>query len=161
MAIRGNKPAEECTGREIVMTRVFDAPRELVWEALTGPKHIPQWWGPRRLTTTVDKMDVRPSGMWRFVAHAQDGTEYAFHGVYREIVSPQRLVYTFEFEGIPGHVLLATVTLEEHEGKTRLTDHALFQSVEDRDGMLQSGMEAGAAESYERLDELLAARAHS
>lgn len=139
----------------IVMTHVFDAPRKLVFEAYTNPKHIPHWWGPRRLTTTIDTMDVRPGGEWRFVQRAPDGKEFGFHGTYREIVPPERMVATFEFEGMPGHVLVDTVTLEEQEGKTKLTITSLFQSVEDRDGMLQSGMESGASESIERLAELL------
>jgi uncharacterized protein YndB with AHSA1/START domain len=141
--------------REIVMTRVFDAPRELVFKAYTDPNIIPQWWGLRGSTTIVDKLDLRPDGVWRFIQREQDGSEYAFNGVYREIVPPERLVYTFEFEPMPGHVLLETITFEEHDGKTTLTDHALFDSVEDRDGMLASGMEAGAAETMDRLAELL------
>jgi uncharacterized protein YndB with AHSA1/START domain len=141
--------------REIVMTRVFDAPRELVFKAYTDPNIIPQWWGLRGSTTIVDKLDLRSDGVWRFIQREQDGSEYAFNGVYREIVPPERLVYTFEFEPMPGHVLLETITFEEHDGKTTLTDHALFDNVEDRDGMLASGMEAGAAETMDRLAELL------
>lgn len=142
--------------REIVMTRVFNAPRELVFKVWTDPNLIPQWWGPRSLTTTVDKMDVRPGGLWRFVQQGPDGNEYAFNGVYREIAPPERIVSTFEFEGMPGHVSVETVTFEEHEGKTRVTGQSLFQSVEDRDGMLKSGMEEGAAETWHRFEELLA-----
>ena len=111
--------------------------------------------GVRSLTTIVDKMDVRPGGLWRFVQRGPDGNEYAFKGEYREIVPPERLVYTFEFEGMPGHVILETVTFEEHDGKTKLTDRSLFQSGEDRDGMLSSGMEQGAAETMDRLAVLL------
>ena len=142
--------------QEIVITRVFDAPRDLVFKTYTDPNLVPQWWGPKNLTTTVDKMDVRPGGVWRFVHRDAKGNEYAFHGVYHESMPPERLVYTFEFEGIPGHVLLETVTFEEHDGKTRLTDKSVFQTVEDRDGMLRSGMEQGAAETMERFAELLA-----
>lgn len=142
--------------REVVITRVFDAPRQLVFKAFTDPRLIPHWWGPRKYKTTVDKMDVKPGGLWRFVHHDQKGNEHGFNGVYREIVPPERLVYTFEWEGLPGHVLTETVTLEERDGKTTVTDRALFQTVEDRDGMLKSGMEAGAAESMDRLAELLA-----
>jgi len=142
--------------REIVMERVFDAPRELVFKAYTEPNLIPKWWGPSYLTTTVDKMEVKPGGVWRFVQRDADGNEYAFNGEYTEIVPPERLAYTFEFEGMPGHVLLETVTFEEQGGKTKVKVLSLFDSVEDRDGMLQSGMEAGANESYDRLAELLA-----
>jgi uncharacterized protein YndB with AHSA1/START domain len=141
--------------REIVMMRVFDLPRELVFKACTDPNLIPQWWGPKSLTTTVDKMDVRPGGIWRFVQRGPDGNEYAFNGAYREVVPPKRLVDTFEFEGMPGHVILETSMLEEFEGKTKLTVTDLFQSVEDRDGMFNSGMKEGATESMDRLEELL------
>jgi len=142
--------------QEIVMTRVFDAPRELVFKAYTDPKLIPQWWGPKDHTTTVDKLDVRPGGMWRFVQRGPDGNEYAFKGVYHESLPPERLVYTFEFELMPGHVLLETVTFEEHDGKTKVTVTSVFQTVEDRDGMVKSGMEEGAVETWDRLAELLA-----
>ena len=162
--VAGNRSAMTLTmpsDREIVLTRVFDAPRALVFKAHTDPNLIPLWWGPRRLTTIIDTLDLRPGGAWRFVQHDADGNEYAFNGVYREIVPPERLVSTFEFEGMPGHILLQTLTLEEHDGKTKLTSTALFESVEDRDGMLQSDMESGAAEGYDRLDDLLESMAPS
>ena len=144
------------SAREIVMIRVFDAPREAVFKAYTNPNLIPRWWGPKSLTTSIDKMEVRPGGAWRFVQRDSSGKEYAFKGVYREIVPPERLVYTFEFEGMPGHVILETVMFEDPKGKTKLTATSLFQTVEDRDGMLRSGMEEGAAETMDRLEELLA-----
>jgi len=140
----------------IVITRSFDAPRELVFKALTDPKLIPQWWGPRYLTTTIDKMELRPGGIWRFVQRAPDGSRHAFHGVYHAIVQPERLVQTFEYEGAPGHVALETATLAEVDGKTQWTSLSVFQSVEDRDGMVQSGMEQGVIETNDRLAELLA-----
>jgi uncharacterized protein YndB with AHSA1/START domain len=142
--------------REIVMERSFNAPRELVFKAYTDPDLIPRWWGPRRYTTTVDKMDVQVGGVWRFVQHDAAGNVYAFNGVYREIVPPERLSYTFEFEGLPGHIMVETVTFEEHAGQTKVSVTGYFESTEDRDGMLTSGMEAGANESNERLAELLA-----
>jgi uncharacterized protein YndB with AHSA1/START domain len=142
--------------QQLVLTRVFDAPRELVFRAFTDPELIPQWWGPRRYTTTIDKMDVRPGGSWRFVHRGEDGQEFAFRGVYHEITPPERIVWTFEFEGMPGHISLDTAVFEEEDGKTRLTATSVFQSVQDRDGMIQSGMEEGAAEGYDRLDDLLA-----
>ena len=141
--------------REISMMRVFDAPRELVYQAHTDAKHIGQWWGPRRLTTTIDTLDVRPGGAWRFVQRDQEGNEYAFRGEFREVVPPERLVFTFEFEGMPGHILQQTITFEEDNGKTTVSSTALFASAEDRDGMLESGMESGATESWDRLAELL------
>ncbi len=141
---------------DIVLTRQFDAPRELVFKTYTDPQAIPNWWGPRRLSTTVDHMDVRPGGTWRFVQRDADGNEYAFHGVYHEVVPPERLVATFEFEGMPGHVVLETARLEDLGGRTKLTTTSVFQTVEDRDGMVASGMEEGATESMDRLEELLA-----
>ncbi len=145
--------------QEIIITRTFDAPRALVFKAFTDPALIPKWWGPARLTTVVEKMDVRPGGIWRFVQHDAEGNEYAFHGVYHDIAAPERLVYTFEWEGMPGHAMLETVTFEEHDGKTKVTDTAVFQTVEDRDGMIESGMEGGATESMDRMAELLATMA--
>jgi uncharacterized protein YndB with AHSA1/START domain len=142
--------------KQIVGTRVFDAPRELVFKVMTDPKLIPEWWGPRRLTTTVDQMDFRPGGVWRYVQRDAQGHEFAFNGVYREITPPERLVYTFEFEEIRGHELLDTVTFEDYAGKTRMTEIMQFQSIEDLEGMVQSGMEEGGIETNERLDELLA-----
>jgi len=139
----------------IVMSRAFDAPRAMVFKAYTDATLVPKWWGPRRLTTAVDAMDIKFGGVWRYIQHDADGNEYAFRGVYHEIVSPERLVFTFEFEGMPGHVLLETVTFEERDGKTLVTDTSVFQSVADRDGMLQSGMEGGASESWERFEAVL------
>ena len=141
---------------ELVMTRTFDAPRGLVFKTITDPKLIPQWWGPSYLTTTVDEMDVRPGGRWRYVQRDPQGNEHAFHGVYHEIKAPESLVMTFEYEGVPGHVVLQTITLEEVDGKTRMIDQSVFQSVADRDGMVESGMESGATEMMDRLEELLA-----
>jgi len=100
-------------------------------------------------------MEVKPGGIWRYIEQDADGNEFAFHGVYHGILAPEKLIYTFEFEGMPGHVALATVTFEESDGKTILTDSSVFQSVEDRDGMLSSGMEEGATELMERFAELL------
>lgn len=141
--------------REIVMTRVFDAPRELVFEALSKPEHMKEWWGPRGFTMPVCEMDFRPGGAYRFVQNGPDGAEYAFRGEFREIVPPERISWTFEFEGMPGQVSVDTMTLTEEDGKTTITSTSVFDSVEQRDGMLQSGMETGAAESYDRLAELL------
>ena len=144
--------------QECVITREFDAPRALVFKAFTDPELVPQWWGPRRLSTLVDKLDAKSGGQWRFINRDPDGNEYGFHGVYHEILAPERIIDTFEFEGLPeaGHVCLETLTLEELPGgRTRLTAQSVFQSVADRDGMLQSGMEEGLNDSYERLTELL------
>ena len=140
---------------DILMTREFNAPRALVFRALTDPTLILKWWGPDGMTTTIDTMDVRKGGMWRYVQRDADGNEYGFHGVYHEITPPERMIYTFEWEGMPGHVLLETVSLTEQDGKTILTDLMIFQSIEDRDGMVVSGMEEGAAQGWDRLEEVL------
>ena len=144
--------------QEILITREFDAPRELVFKACTNPELIPEWWGQRNLSTQVDKMDVRPGGQWRFLNRDAQGNAYGFHGVYHEVLAPERIIDTFEFEGLPetGHVTLETMKLEPLPGgRTRLTVQSVFQSVADRDGMLQSGMEEGLNETYDRLAELL------
>ena len=141
--------------REIVMTRVFDAPRDLVFEAHTSCEHMSRWWGPRKYEVGSCEMDFRPGGAWRIVHSGPGGEEHGFRGEFRDIVRPERITWTFEWEGLPGHVSVQTVAFEEHNGKTTLTATAVFDTVEDRDGMLQSGMESGAAESYERLDEYL------
>jgi uncharacterized protein YndB with AHSA1/START domain len=103
----------------------------------------------------IDKMEVRPGGVWRYIHRGADGQEFAFHGVYHEVRPPERLVSTFEFEGAPGHVVLDTATFEDLGGKTRLTTRSVFQTIEDRDAMVQSGSEEGATESWDRLEELL------
>jgi uncharacterized protein YndB with AHSA1/START domain len=140
---------------EVTLMRDFNAPRELVFKAFTDPALIPQWWGPKSVTTVVDKMEVKKGGIWRYVQRDGAGNEFAFSGVYHQIASPERLVFTFEFEGLPGHVLLETVTFDEHDGKTTVRDSSVFQSIEDRDGMIQHGMEGGAAESWDRFEEIL------
>ena len=139
----------------IEMRYTFDAPRDLVFKAHTERESISQWWGPASLTTTVVTFEPRAGGQWRFVQRDADGNEYGFHGVYHDVVAPERLVYTFEFEGMPGHVLLETLTFEERDGRTTLIDRSAFTSVEDRDGMMEAGMESGANESMERLAALL------
>ncbi len=142
--------------QEIIMSRVFDAPRDLVFKLMMDPTHIPHWWGKRGDTTTVDVMEPRPGGRWRYVERSPEGGEYGFRGVYHDIVSPERVVNTFEFEGMPGHVGLVTVIFEDLGGKTKITETSLYSSVTDRDAVIQSGMEEGANETYDRFDELLA-----
>lgn len=141
---------------QIVITREFDAPRELVYRAHTDPELLVRWLGPRRMTMTVERYEVRDGGTWRFIHRDTDGTEAGFHGVFHGTPSPDNLVRTFEFEGAPGHVSLETATFADHGGKTLVRTNAVFQSVEDRDAMIQSGMESGVNEGMERLDELLA-----
>jgi uncharacterized protein YndB with AHSA1/START domain len=145
------------TDREIVSERVFDAPRERVFAAYTDPELIPRWWGPRRMTTVVDRMDVRVGGAWRFVSSEPDGPEQGFRGIYREVAPSERIVQTFEWEGLPGHVIVETATFEDlGDERTRVRTTSLFHTTEERDGMLSSGMEGGLTESHERLAELLA-----
>src|SRR5438876_3388060 len=142
--------------REILSTRIFDAPRELVFKAYTDPRLIERWWGPRRYTTRVEKLELKPGGAWRFLNIDADGTEYAFRGEFREVVPPERIVWTFEFEGAPGQMSIDTVTFEEQDGRTKMTSRSVFDSPEGRDGMVQAGMEEGYRESLDRLDEVLA-----
>jgi uncharacterized protein YndB with AHSA1/START domain len=141
--------------REILMTRVFDAPRDLVFEEHSSCEHMSNWWGPRKYEFASCEIDFRPGGAWRIVHRGPDGEEHGFHGEFREIVPPERIVWTFEYEGMPGHVSVETLTLEEDAGKTTLTATSVFDTVEDRNGMLESGMESGAAETMDRLDEYL------
>lgn len=146
--------------QELFITREFDAPRDLVFKAHTDPALFVRWIGPRDLTTRLETFEPVPGGRYRFIQVDQDGNEYGFHGVFHA-VSPERIIQTFEYEGLPesGHVSLETLNLEELPGgRTRLTGQSVFQSVSDRDGMIQSGMETGVNEGYERLDDLLAQR---
>ena len=141
---------------QIVITREFDAPRELIFRAHTDPELLVQWLGPRGQRMTVNRLEARDGGRWRYIHQGADGNEYGFHGVFHGTPSPDRIVRTFEFEGAPGHVSLETVTFEAHGSTTLLCQRAVFQSVEDRDAALQAGMERGVHEGMERLDELVA-----
>lgn len=140
----------------IVATCIFNAPRDLVFKVMTDPEMIPQWWGPRNVTTRVEQMDPRSGGAWRYVVSDQKGNEWAFHGLYHTIEQAVRTIATCEWEGLPGHVSLETALYEDYEGGTKVTTISVFQSIADRDGMLQSGMMEGDAEAMERLEELLA-----
>jgi len=140
---------------EILLTRTIDAPRDLVYSAYTDPKAIPQFWGPRKYTTRVDKLDVRPGGQWRFIQVDEEGNESAFHGEYSEVKLHEKLVHTFIYEPMPEHVATEHVTFEDHGNKTRIVDLMSFSSKEARDGMVESGMESGAAELWDRFQEML------
>ncbi len=145
--------------REIRVEREFDAPRERVFAVYTDPELIPQWWGPREYITEVDYMEPRTGGRWRFVHRGADGAEIGFQGAYREVTAPERIVQTFEWEGMAGHVSVETATFEDiGDGRTKVTTVSVFHTGEERDGVLGSGMESGMNETYERLDELLAQR---
>ena len=140
---------------EYIMERTFAASPERVFAAYTEAEQVDQWWGQRNNTTTVEALDVRPGGAWRFIQRDPDGNAFEFYGEYLE-VSPQKLVNTFEFGGFPGHVVTDTVTFEPAESGTRVVASSIFASKDDLDGMLASGMEGGANESWDRLAELLA-----
>jgi len=145
--------------REILITRDFDAPRRLVFEAWTTPEHVRRWYGCGTMPMSVCEIDLRPDGAWRYGLLEADGTEHRFRGTYREVVPHERLVYTESYD-LPGMgwtpESIVTLTLEEIDGKTRMTSRVLHQSVEMRDGHLGAGMESGMQESLDRLADLLA-----
>jgi uncharacterized protein YndB with AHSA1/START domain len=143
------------TDREIRIERVFDAPVGRVWQAFTDPALLAQWWG-RGNKLVIERMEVERGGHWRFVEHGPDGVD-GFEGRYREVSPPERLVQTFEWDGMPGYVTVDTVVFEDlGDGRTKLVTTSLFHTTEERDGMMSSGMAVGANESYAALDELLA-----
>ena len=144
---------------EITLTRLFDAPRELVWEAMTKPEHVRRWWGclDERYSVPVCEIDLRVGGRWRFVGRGPDGDFPAFFGEYLEIDRPGRLVYTEIFEPFPDAASVVTQRLDEEQGKTRLTVTARYDSRQTRDIVLGTGMEKGAAVSYDRLEDVVAA----
>jgi uncharacterized protein YndB with AHSA1/START domain len=142
--------------REIHVERIFNAPRERVWLAFTEADQLAQWWG-RGNKLVVEKFEPRRGGHWRFVEHAPDGSAHGFEGRFREVTPPERLSYTFEWDGMPGHVIVETCTFVDlGDGRTKLVNDSLFHTKEDRDGMVQAGMEGGMNESYAALDRLLA-----
>jgi uncharacterized protein YndB with AHSA1/START domain len=140
----------------IDVTREFDAPRDLIYRAHIDPELIVQWLGPRQYKMTVERWEARDGGAWRYTHRDADGNEYGFHGVFHGPASPETLIQTFEFEGAPGHVSLGTLTLEDRGARTVARVHSVYQSVEDRDAVLASGMSEGMTAGYERLDELVA-----
>jgi uncharacterized protein YndB with AHSA1/START domain len=140
--------------REIVLTRVFDAPRSLVFDAFTKPELLKRWFGPRGWSLAVCEIDFRVGGTWRFVLRGPDGKDMGMRGVYREIAAPDRSVHTESFDDFPGESLVTTVLVEDR-GRTTLRATVLYPSQEIRDAVIRSGMEHGAAESYDKLAELL------
>ena len=141
---------------EIRLTRLFDAPRALVWEAMSKPEHIKPWWGclGEGYSVPICEVDLRQGGKWRFVNRTPTGETAAFYGVYREIVPPERVVFTEIFEPFPDSPSVVTSVLTEENGKTRLTVTCLYPSVDVRDMVLKTGMERGAGLSYDRLEEV-------
>jgi uncharacterized protein YndB with AHSA1/START domain len=141
--------------REMHIERVFDAPRDRVWRALTDPRLVAQWWG-RGNKLDVVKLEVERGGHWRFVEHSDHG-EHGFEGRYGDITAPERIVQTFEWDGMPAHPVRETMTLTDlGDGRTRMNIVSQFYTREERDGMAQSGMEVGMNQSYEALDRVLA-----
>lgn len=143
------------TDREILITRQFAAPRRLMFEVMSQPEHLAQWWGPRSLQLVECQVDFRVGGSYRYVLRAPDGREFGFRGEYREIVADQKVVSTFEFDGTAGHGSVETMTLDEVDGITTLSVCCLYRCREDRDSHLNSGMESGARESHDRLELLI------
>jgi uncharacterized protein YndB with AHSA1/START domain len=144
--------------QEIFITREFEAPRELVFRAFTEPGLLVQWIGPRDLETRYEKFEARTGGSYRYISTDKNGNEYGFHGVCHEMTAPERIIQTFEFEGLPekGHTAMETARFESLPGgRTRVVIQSVFQSVADRDGMVMSGMERGVLDSHARLDELI------
>ena len=143
--------------QELFITREFDAPRDLLFKAHVDPELYVQWVGPKDLEMSVQKLDARDGGTYEFT-HKRDGNSYRFFGSYHEVLKNERIVGTFEFDGLPerGHVIMGKTTFEElPNGRSRLVHQSVFFSVADRDGMVQSGMERGVVEGYEKLDEVL------
>jgi len=155
--VAGGSNATETSDRELVFSRVFDAPRELVFEAWTDPEQVVQWWGARGFSTMIQEMDVRPGGVWRFIMHGPDGTDYDNRVVFVEVVKPGRLVYNHgagdESDFPPFRV---TVTFDEEIDKTRLTLRLVFGTPADRDNAVESGALEGGNQTLERLGEYLA-----
>lgn len=147
----------EPSKQELFITREFNAPRELVYRALIEPELLMQWLGPREMAMNIDSNEIKPGGFWRFTHTSPKGMVHGFHSAIHEATFPERIIRTFEYEGLPerGHVSLETATFEALDGeRTRLVIHSVFRSVADRDGMILSGMERGVNDSHERMDEL-------
>jgi uncharacterized protein YndB with AHSA1/START domain len=144
-------------GEQVVdIERVVDAPVAAVYRAYTVPELYAQWCGPRGYVMDLTRFDVRDGGSWAFVHHTPDGGDFGFHGSYHSVQPLERIVQTFEYEGVPGHVSLEAVSFEDLGEQTRIRVHTVFQSVEDRDGMVAAGMATGVNEGFEQMDELLA-----
>jgi uncharacterized protein YndB with AHSA1/START domain len=149
--------------REIVITRLFDAPRRLVFEAMTRPEHVRKWWGilDDRYSVPVCEIDLRVGGKWRFIGRGPHGEGPEFYGEYREVAPPERVVFTEIYAAFPDVESVVTAVLTEERGKTRLTATCLYPTVDVRDAVISSGMEKGAAISYDRLEEVAAGLAAS
>ncbi len=159
MDARTGSSSAQSADREIVITKIVDAPRELVWSAMTDPAHLVQWWGPCGFTNRVEKMDLRPGGEWKYLMRGPDGTDYPNSSVFREVVKPERIVFHHGGgkKDHPGPNFLATWTFEALGSKTRVTIHILFPSAHDRDTVIREyGAMEGGKQTLERLGEFLA-----
>jgi uncharacterized protein YndB with AHSA1/START domain len=161
MAVKqlGNERTTAYTvGPDLVLERVFDAPRDLVWKVMTDPERVTHWWGPHGYTTTVVEMDLRPGGRWRWINHTTGGEDAPFKGEYLEVVPPERIVQTqiFDVPGFDDRAAVNTMILEDLGTRTRLVARSRFPSVEDLQGALATGMIGGALQTYDRLADEIA-----
>jgi uncharacterized protein YndB with AHSA1/START domain len=159
--MNGSDPTQKATvaprgEREIHIERVFDAPRDRVFAVFLDPELIPRWWGPRGTKTVVEEMEPRTGGDWRYLTEGPDGVKVVFRGTYREVTAPERIVQTFEWDGMPGYVSVDSSEFIDLGERTKVVTTSLFYVTEERDGMIESGMERGLNETYDRLDEVLA-----
>jgi uncharacterized protein YndB with AHSA1/START domain len=155
MAGRKTEFVSEAGKPTVVMTRVFDAPRRLVFQAMTTPEYVKRWYGPHGFEVPFCEIDLRPGGAYRIVNRAPDGSEFGFRGVYKEVEVPARLVYTWIFEPLPDKEAVVTDLFEEKQGTTTVTSTTHFGSVADRDAFVATGGTEGGAQSMERVEELL------
>jgi uncharacterized protein YndB with AHSA1/START domain len=151
-------PVSDTTDREMVITRLINAPRELVWKAWTDPKHVVHWWGPNGFTNTIHEMNVKPGGVWRFMMHGPNGMDFPNKIVFNEVVKPERLIYTHSSEEeIDPNMFQTTVTFEDQQGKTWLTMRAVFASAEELNRVIKEyGAKEGGTQTLNRLEEYLA-----
>ena len=152
----GNLQVTTPSDREVRLTRVFDAPRQMVWDAFTKPELMKRWFGPRGWSLVECTIDLRVGGGWRFILQGPEGQKMGMRGAYREIKAPERSVHVETFDDYPGESIV-TAVFTEKGGKTTMEATVAYASKEVRDAVIQSGMEHGAAESYDKLAELLAA----
>lgn len=158
MTSQVTSPISVLSDRTVTMTRVIAAPPDRVYQAYTDPAIVPRWWGLREFRTTVEQLDARPGGAWRYVqANPADDTRFGFQGEFREVMPGERLVTTWVFDGMPDIVMVEATDIEAVDGGTRVTLMASFDSAEHRDALLESGLEGGQNDLWDRLGEVLAA----
>ena len=151
--VNRNEIKNDTSDRELIITRLLNAPRELVWDVFTKPEHIKNWWGPNGFTNTIDKMDVKPGGEWEFIMHGPDGTDYKNKSIYKEIIRPERIV----FEHVSGPKFIATITFTAEGNKTHLKWHMLFESAEQFQQVVKTfKADEGLKQNIVKLEEYLA-----